>query len=72
MAMIAHAYILRRLIKPGELMKDQDPHILRKCAIRVLLYLAGIAVAWFNVYAAFLVYLLTPLFFLAPFKARKS
>jgi hypothetical protein len=34
-------------------------------------YLAGAAAAWFSVHAAFLIYLLTPLFYLTPRPPRK-
>jgi len=33
-------------------------------------YLAGAAAAWFSVHAAFVIYLLTPLFYLTPPPAR--
>jgi len=60
-----HAYILRRLIKP-ELVDAPDPHIIRKSFVSVFSYLIGAAAAWFIVQAAFLMYLLTPLFFIVP------
>ena len=60
-----HAYILRRLIKP-ELADAQNPQIIRKSFVGVFSYLLGGAVGWFSVHAAFLIYLLTPLFFIVP------
>jgi uncharacterized membrane protein len=60
-----HAYILRRLIKP-ELAAQQDPHIIAKSFIGVFSYLLGAAAAWASVHAGFVVYLLTPLFFIVP------
>ena len=60
-----HAYILRHLIK-AELVGAQDPHIIRKSFVGVLSYPAGVAAAWCSVHAAFLIYLLTPLFFIVP------
>jgi uncharacterized membrane protein len=60
-----HAYILRRLIKP-ELAGTQVPHIIRKSFVGVFSYLIGAAAAWFSVHGGFLVYLLTPLFFIVP------
>jgi uncharacterized membrane protein len=60
-----HAYILQHLIKP-ELVAAQDPHIIGKSFVGVLSYLIGAAAAWFSVYAAFLLHLLTPLFFIVP------
>jgi hypothetical protein len=60
-----HAYILRRLTKP-ELADAQDPHVIRKSFVGVFSYLIGASAAWFSVHAGFLVYLLTPLFFIVP------
>lgn len=60
-----HAYILRHLLKP-ELAGEQDPRIIRKSFIGVFSYLLGSALAWFSVYAGFVMYLLTPLFFIVP------
>ncbi len=60
-----HAYILPHLIKP-ELVDAQSPHIIRKSFVGVFSYLIGAAAAWLSVYAAFIVYLLTPLFFIVP------
>ena len=59
------AYIVRRLIKP-ELAPLQDPHGTRKAMIGPASYLVGAGAAWFSVYAAFIVYALTPLFYLTP------
>src|SRR5581483_5262143 len=63
--MVLHAYILRRLIKP-ELVHAQDPHVIRKSFVGVFSYLVGAGAAWFSVHAAFVLYLLTPLFFIVP------
>jgi uncharacterized membrane protein len=60
-----HSYILRRLIKP-ELVDAQVPHIIRKSCVGVFSYLVGVAAAWVGVYGAFVVYLLTSLFFIVP------
>lgn len=62
---VLHAYILRRLIRP-EAVETVIPGILRKSFVGVLSYAIGAAAAWATVYAAFAVYLLTPLFFLVP------
>jgi len=59
------AYIMRRLIKP-ELVDTEDPFIIRKSLIGPALYLLGAVAAWFSVYAAFAIYLITPLFFITP------
>jgi uncharacterized membrane protein len=63
--MVLHAYILKHLIKP-ELIDAQDPRIIQKSFVGVFSYLLGTAAAWASVHLAFLVYLLTPLFFIVP------
>lgn len=63
--MLLHAYILRNLLKP-ELAGTQDPHIMLKSFVGPLSYLTGVAVSWLNVDAAFVVYFVTPLFFIVP------
>jgi hypothetical protein len=65
-----YAYILRNLIKP-ELIGAQDPHIIRKSFVGVLSYSLGVATAWFSVHAAFVIYMITPLFFITPPQARR-
>jgi len=60
-----HGYILRNLIKP-ELAAGQDPHVIRKSFIGVASYLVGVAAAWGSVHAAFIVYAITPAFFIVP------
>lgn len=65
-----HAYILKYLLK-AEFVGTQDPHIIRKSFVGVGSYLAGAAVAWLNVEAAFILYALTPLFFIVPPQPRK-
>jgi TMEM175 potassium channel family protein len=60
-----YAYVLRRLAKP-ELLAEQPEHILRKSFVGVVSYAIGVAAAWFDVHAAFVVYALTPLFFIVP------
>ena len=60
-----HAYILRHLLKP-ELAGTQDPHIIRKSFVGVAAYLTGVAAAWIHVDLAFVIYGLTPLFFIVP------
>jgi len=68
---VLHAYILRRLIKP-ELASEQDPRIIAKSFVGVIAYLAGAGAAWFSVEVAFLVYLLTPFFFIVPPERRRE
>jgi uncharacterized membrane protein len=58
-------YIVRNLIKP-ELAALQDPHALIKSLVGPASYLVGAAVAWVFIPAAFVVYLLTPLFYITP------
>jgi uncharacterized membrane protein len=69
--MALHGYILRHLLKP-DLSAAQDPHIMLKSFVGPLSYLAGVAVSWVNVDAAFGVYFLTPLFFIVPPQPRRA
>jgi uncharacterized membrane protein len=59
------AYIVRRLLLPQAAARE-DPHLVAKSFVGVASYLLGAAAAWWNVYAAFALYLLTPLFFIVP------
>ncbi|HEV3114482.1 MAG TPA: TMEM175 family protein [Candidatus Binataceae bacterium] len=63
--MLLHAYILRNLLKP-ERAGTQDLHIMLKSFVGPLSYLTGVAVSWLSVDAAFVVYFITPLFFIVP------
>jgi hypothetical protein len=63
------AYIERRLIKP-ELAALRDPRGLRKAFAGPLSYLLGAAAAWIDTPAAFVIYALTPLFYVTPPAAR--
>jgi uncharacterized membrane protein len=63
--MALHAYIVRNLIKP-ELAAQQDPHAMRKALIGPGSYLLGAAAAWLSIPVAFVIYLLTPLFYITP------
>lgn len=58
-------YIEKNLLKP-ELAGTLDPHGIQKGLVGSLGYLVGAAAAWYRVEGAFLVYLLTPLFFIVP------
>ncbi|HEY6254855.1 MAG TPA: TMEM175 family protein [Xanthobacteraceae bacterium] len=60
-----HAHIERRLIKP-ELAALQDPHGFRKGLVGPLSYLIGAAAAWVYTPAAFVIYALTPIFYITP------
>jgi hypothetical protein len=59
------AYIRRNLLKP-DLAALQDPRGLLKAMIGPASYLAGAGAAWFSVHAAFVIYALTPLFYITP------
>jgi hypothetical protein len=63
--MALQAYVARRLIKP-EVAALQDPHGLRKAFVGPLSYLLGAAAAWLSTPAAFVIYALTPLFYITP------
>jgi uncharacterized membrane protein len=65
MFIVLQAYVIRNLIKP-DLADAQDPRLTLKSFVGVLSYLIGATAAWFSVEAAFLIYLLTPLFFIVP------
>jgi uncharacterized membrane protein len=65
MFMTLQAYVAAKLIKP-ELAALQDPHGLRKALVGPLSYLAGAAAAWVYTPAAFVIYALTPLFYITP------
>jgi uncharacterized membrane protein len=60
-----NAYIARNLIRP-ELAPLRDPHAAGKAMIGPASYLAGAAAAWLSVHAAFVIYALTPLFYITP------
>jgi uncharacterized membrane protein len=60
-----HSYILRHLVKP-ELAGEQDPHIIRKSLVGVVLYAIGAGIAWWSQHTAFVIYFLTPMFFMLP------
>ena len=59
------AYIIRNLLKP-EHAHDHDPNFVRNAMIGPLSYALGAAAAWFNIYLAFAIYLITPLFYIVP------
>jgi hypothetical protein len=58
-------YIVRNLLK-AELAGTQDPHLGGKSLVGVVSYLLGAAAAWGPVHPAFLIYMLTPVFFIVP------
>jgi uncharacterized membrane protein len=60
-----HRYIVRNLIRP-ELAAVQDPRAFVKSLVGPASYLTGAAVAWVSIHAAFVIYLLTPLFYITP------
>jgi uncharacterized membrane protein len=69
--LILHAYIVRNLIKP-ELAALQDSHGIIKVFVGPASYLVGAAFAWVSVHAAFVVYALTPLFYITPPEGRAA
>lgn len=58
-------YIQRRLLKP-ELAEQQDPHGIAKSFVGIGSYLLGAAAAWASIPAAFVIYMITPWFFITP------
>jgi uncharacterized membrane protein len=67
--LLLQAYVVKRLIKP-ELAALQDPDALVKALVGPLSYLAGAVAAWFYTPAAFIIYALTPLFYITPRQGR--
>jgi uncharacterized membrane protein len=65
-------YILRRLAKP-ELAAQEERDTFIKYAIGPVSYLSGAALAWVSIYAAFIVYMITPFFYITPHvRAQKA
>jgi uncharacterized membrane protein len=62
---VLQTYIQRRLLKP-ELADQQDPHLFIKSLVGIVFYLVGAALAWASITAAFVIYLITPWFFITP------
>jgi uncharacterized membrane protein len=60
-----HAYVRHRLLKP-ELAGWQDLHGLIRGLVGPLCYLIGAAAAWIYIPAAFVIYALTPIFYITP------
>lgn len=69
--LLLNAYIRRNLLKP-ELAATRDPNAVIKGLIGPASYLAGAALAWASIYAAFVVYALTPLFYITPWNERAA
>jgi uncharacterized membrane protein len=69
--MALHAYIVRHVGKP-ELVAMEHPHVIGWSFISVASYLLGAAAAWFSVYVAFVIYAITPLFFITPVQKRRE
>jgi uncharacterized membrane protein len=63
--MLLYSYILKNLLNP-QMAGTEDPHVIRKSFIGPLSYLTGTAAAWINTDLAFVVYFITPLFFITP------
>jgi uncharacterized membrane protein len=64
------SYILRNLLKP-ELVGAVVPHLTRKSFVGVISYLLGVAATLVDVRVAFVLYALTPLFFITPPQPRR-
>jgi len=64
------SYIIGNLLKP-ELVSAVVPHLTRKSFVGVVSYLLGAAATLFNVHVAFVLYALTPLFFITPPQSRR-
>jgi len=64
------SYILGNLLKP-ELVSAVVPHLTRKSFVGVVSYLLGAAATLFNVHVAFVLYALTPFFFITPPQSRR-
>jgi len=64
-----HAYVLKNLLKP-ELAAEQDPRIIAKSFIGPVFYLFGAGMAWMNPWLSFVLYGITPLFFITPTTRR--
>ena len=69
--LLLNAYIRRNLLKP-ELAARQDPNAVVKGLIGPASYLVGAALAWASIHAAFVVYALTPLFYITPWNERAA
>jgi uncharacterized membrane protein len=68
---VLQTYIVRRLLKP-ELADAQDPNLFAKSLIGIVFYLAGAALAWVSITAAFMIYMITPWFFITPPQYRSA
>src|SRR5438046_3929322 len=64
------SYIIGTLIKPA-LVSAVVPHLTRKSFVGVVCYLLGAVATLFNVHVAFVLYALTPLFFITPPQSRR-
>jgi uncharacterized membrane protein len=62
---VLRVYILARLAKP-ELVAREETDTALKYAIGPASYLIGAAAAWFSIDAAFLVYMITPFYYITP------
>jgi uncharacterized membrane protein len=69
--MLLYSYILKHLLNP-QMAGTEDPHVIRKSFIGPLSYLIGVGVAWINTDLAFVVYFITPLFFITPVHKKGS
>lgn len=63
--MTLQSYIEKHLLKP-EFVDEVDPHGMQKALVGPLFYLLGAAVAWIYTPAAFVFYIVTPMFYIMP------
>jgi TMEM175 potassium channel family protein len=64
------SYIMRNVVKP-ELADAQVPHLTQKSFVGVISYLLGVVTMLINIHIAFVLYALTPLFFITPPQPRR-
>jgi uncharacterized membrane protein len=63
--LILQMYIVNHCLKP-ELVGKTDPHIVKKAVVGPTFYLLGATAAWFYTPLAFVLYMITPLFYITP------
>ncbi|MFN8374651.1 MAG: TMEM175 family protein [Anaerolineae bacterium] len=62
---VLHHYVSRRLVKP-ELAHEQDPHLVRSSLLGPASYLLAALLAWVYIPLAFIMVMITPLFYIVP------
>ena len=64
-ALFGCVFAVNTAFKP-ELAGRQDPHGFAKSLVGIVSYLLGAAAAWFSIPVAFVIYMITPWFFITP------